>query len=156
KKLEEFGGQRVQFKPHISAKDPYETTEEKVTLKNGFSFKALHIDQSALAQHDYDIGPLEAYYKNKKMTIIQDKNGEMYAVPTPIYQKLMVDKQIKENELNDEISNKETIAEDQLELAKPSLPPSSEFGGYYFEKNSPELKEVLDNLEIGKTPWILK
>jgi hypothetical protein len=89
------------------------------------------------------------------MTIIQDKNGEMYAVPTPIYQKLMVDKQIKENELNDEISDKETIAEDQLELTKPSH-SSSEFGGYYFEKNSPELKQVLENLEISKTPWILK
>lgn len=156
-KLEEFGGQRVKFRPHFSASDPYTTKEEKLTLRNGFSFNALSIDQSALVQHNYDIQPLEAYYKNKKMTVIQDRNGHMYAVPNSIYQKLMVDKQIKENELNDEISDKETINEDQLELTKASTDPlSTEFGGYYFEKKSPELKQVLENLEIGKTPWILR
>lgn len=155
-KLEKFGGQRVEFKPNFNTEDPYERKEVNVSLKNGTSFKALHISLTALAQHNWDKRPLEEYYATKKMVIIQDKEGEFYAIPRMTYNSLMKAKQIKEDELSEDISDKQDVGENELELAPKGQQVTTKFTGYYFEKSSPELKTLLDNLEISKTPWILK
>jgi hypothetical protein len=155
-KLESFGGKRMQFHPNISGEDPYERKEVNISLKDGTKFKALHINFSALQQTDGDLGPIESYYGAKKMVIIQDKEGELYAVPRATYESLNKSKQVKENELSEDVSSKDPVPMDELELAPAEQQGNTDFTGYYFDKKSPELQKVLENLEIGKTPWILK
>jgi len=154
-KLEQFGGQRVQFKPHFVAEDPYEREEVNVELKDGTKFKALHVSPSALQQHNYDIRPIEQYYSSKKMVIIQDKEGGLYAVLDSTYNNLYKEKKLQDNEFVQDYSSK-PVNSNELELVYKDMEMTNDFSGYYFDKKSPELMKILENLDIGKSPWILK
>ncbi len=158
--LKKLGAEKCLFQPVILTLDlnRWQGAHVNILLPKG-NIKALKIEYKVLlAGADYDV--IEKFYKNLGLKVYQDSaEGDVYVISdadenaltsSPYY--VPVDpmypnaKELSapRSELLNEQS--ETVFSFLDHLSKP-------FMGYYFEKYSPEVEKILNNLEIVKSPW---
>ena len=161
--LKTYGGQKCIFQPNIAVGEmnPWNGEHVKIKLAANKEILALKIElQVLLDGADYE--EITKFYNALGYAVYQDfgsddiegSGGDVYIISRNENAKLKNSSFMQSGDLRNPVTavipnNSENIFSNIESVNKP-------FMGYYFDKYSPQLNEVLEKLEIGKSPWRYK